>query len=35
MYTEGAGTPDETAAYVRAQLAAWGKIVQEIGLQPE
>jgi tripartite-type tricarboxylate transporter receptor subunit TctC len=35
MYTEGAGTPDETAAYVRAQLEFWGKIVQEIGLQPE
>jgi tripartite-type tricarboxylate transporter receptor subunit TctC len=35
MYTEGAGTPEATAAYVRAQLGTWGKIVQEIGLQPE
>jgi tripartite-type tricarboxylate transporter receptor subunit TctC len=35
MYTEGAGTRDGTAAFVRAQLDAWGKIIQQIGLQPE
>ena len=35
MYSEGAGTPEHTAAYVRAQLDAWGKIIREIGLQPE
>jgi tripartite-type tricarboxylate transporter receptor subunit TctC len=35
MYTEGAATPEATAAYVRAQLEAWGKIIREIGLQPE
>ena len=35
MYTEGGGTPEQAAAYVRAQLEQWGKIIQEIGLQPE
>jgi tripartite-type tricarboxylate transporter receptor subunit TctC len=35
MYTAGAGTPEETAAYVHAQLDVWGAIVREIGLQPE
>jgi len=31
----GAGARDETAAFVRAQLEAWGKIIAQIGLQPE
>jgi tripartite-type tricarboxylate transporter receptor subunit TctC len=35
MYTEGGGTPQQAAAYVRTQLEQWGKIIQEIGLQPE
>jgi tripartite-type tricarboxylate transporter receptor subunit TctC len=35
MYTEGAGTPEQTAAYVQAQLGVWGAIVREIGLAPE
>jgi tripartite-type tricarboxylate transporter receptor subunit TctC len=35
MYTEGAGTPETTAAYIRTQLDTWGQIVREIGLQPE
>jgi tripartite-type tricarboxylate transporter receptor subunit TctC len=35
MYTKGAATPEATAAYVHAQLEAWGKIIREIGLQPE
>jgi tripartite-type tricarboxylate transporter receptor subunit TctC len=35
MYSEGAGTPDQTAAFVHAQLEVWGRIVREIGLQPE
>jgi tripartite-type tricarboxylate transporter receptor subunit TctC len=35
MYAAGAGTPEETAAYVYAQLDVWGTIVREIGLQPE
>ena len=33
--SRGGGTIDETRAYVQAQHAAWGKLVQEIGLQPE
>ena len=35
MFSEGAGTPAQTAAYIRAQLESWGKIIREIGLQPE
>ena len=35
MFTEGAGTPEQTAAYFRAQLEVWGKIVHDIGLKPE
>ncbi len=35
FYSDGAGTPDSTAAYVKAQYDAWGKVVKEIGLQPE
>jgi tripartite-type tricarboxylate transporter receptor subunit TctC len=31
----GGGTLKETQDYVRAQHAAWGKLVNEIGLQPE
>ncbi len=35
MFTEGAGTPQSTADYIRAQLDVSGRIVREIGLQPE
>ena len=35
MFTEGAGTPQSTAAYIAAQLEVWRRIVREIGLQPE
>lgn len=35
FYSDGAGTPESTAAYVKAQYDAWGKVVKEIGLQPE
>ena len=35
FFSAGAGTPESTAAYVRAQYDAWGKVVKEIGLQPE
>lgn len=35
MFTEGAGTPEQTAAHFRAQLQVWGKIVHDIGLKPE
>ena len=33
--THGAGTLDEARGYVQAQYEAWGKVVREIGLQPE
>ena len=35
IFTDGADTPEGTAAFVRAELASWGKVVKEIGLQPE
>jgi hypothetical protein len=35
MYSDGAGIPEQTAAFLRAQSGAWGKIIQDIGLQPE
>jgi tripartite-type tricarboxylate transporter receptor subunit TctC len=35
FYTTGAGTLDETAGYIRTQYEAWGKVVKEIGIQPE
>lgn len=35
FYSEGAGTPKSTAQYIRDQFDAWGKVVQEIGLQKE
>jgi hypothetical protein len=33
--SRGGGSIEQTRAYVEAQHAAWGKLVQEIGLQPE
>ncbi len=35
FYTEGAGTPETTRAYVRSQYELWGKVAHDIGLQPE
>lgn len=35
FYTEGTGTPEQAAAYIKAQYDAWGKVTKEIGLQPE
>jgi tripartite-type tricarboxylate transporter receptor subunit TctC len=35
FFTEGAGTPDETRDFVKAQYDLWGKVTREIGLQPE
>lgn len=35
FYSDGAGTPEQTAAYIKAQYDAWGKVVKEVGLQPE
>jgi len=35
FYTDGAETPEATRAFVQAQYELWGKVVKEIGLQPE
>jgi tripartite-type tricarboxylate transporter receptor subunit TctC len=35
FYTDGADTPQNTTAFVKAQYELWAKIVREIGLQPE
>ena len=35
FYTEGADTPEGTAAFVRSQYELWGKVTREIGLEPE
>ena len=35
FFTEGAGTPDETRAFIKTQYDLWGKITREIGLKPE
>jgi tripartite-type tricarboxylate transporter receptor subunit TctC len=35
FYTEGAGTPESTRDYVRAQYDLWGKVTHDIGLEPE
>ena len=35
FFTEGAGTPDETRDFVKAQYDLWGKVTRDIGLQPE
>ena len=35
FYTEGADTPEGTAAFVRSQYKLWGKVTREIGLEPE
>lgn len=35
FYTEGAGTPEQTRDYVRSQLETWGRVVRDIGLEPE
>jgi tripartite-type tricarboxylate transporter receptor subunit TctC len=35
FYTRGAGTPEETGAYIRDQYEAWGRVVRYIGIQPE
>jgi len=35
FFTEGAGTPDETRAFVKAQYDLWGRVTREIGLKPE
>lgn len=35
FFSEGAGTPEQTAAFIRDQYAAWGRVVKEIGLEKE
>ena len=35
FFTEGSGTQEQARAYVTGQYEAWGKLVKEIGLQPE
>lgn len=34
-FADGAGTPESTGEYVKAQYEIWGKVVKEIGLIPE
>jgi tripartite-type tricarboxylate transporter receptor subunit TctC len=35
VYTEGAGTPESTGEFIRAELERWGQVVRQIGIQPE
>jgi tripartite-type tricarboxylate transporter receptor subunit TctC len=35
FFTEGAETPEAVAEAIRADLGKWGRIVKEIGIQPE
>ena len=35
FFTEGAETPEAARAFVHDQYELWGKVVREIGLQPE
>ena len=35
FFTEGAGTPEALGEFIRAELAKWGGIVKDIGIQPE
>jgi tripartite-type tricarboxylate transporter receptor subunit TctC len=35
FFTEGAETPEAVAGAIRADTAKWGRIVKEIGIQPE
>ncbi len=35
FYTDGGGTLQQARDYVQEQYAAWGKLVKEIGLQPQ
>jgi tripartite-type tricarboxylate transporter receptor subunit TctC len=35
FYNDGAGTPEQTAAFIRDQYGAWGRVVKEIGLEKE
>ena len=35
FFTEGAETPEGVAEAIRADTAKWGRIVKDIGIQPE
>ena len=35
FYTEGGDSPQGTGRFIRSELAKWGRIVKEIGIQPE
>jgi tripartite-type tricarboxylate transporter receptor subunit TctC len=35
FFTDGAGTPEQTRAFVKAQYELWGKVTRDIGLKPE
>jgi tripartite-type tricarboxylate transporter receptor subunit TctC len=35
FFTEGSGTQEQARSYVTSQYEAWGKLVKELGLQPE
>jgi len=35
IFADGADTPEGFGAFIRSELATWGKVVKEIGLQPE
>jgi len=35
FYTEGGDTPEGTGRFIRSELANWGRIVKEIGIEPE
>ncbi len=35
IFTDGADTPEGTGTFVRSELESWGKVVKELGLQPE
>jgi tripartite-type tricarboxylate transporter receptor subunit TctC len=35
IFTDGADTPEGFGAFIRSELGTWGRVVKEIGLQPE
>jgi tripartite-type tricarboxylate transporter receptor subunit TctC len=35
LYPEGSNTPEGTAEFIREQYQVWGKVVREIGLEPQ
>ena len=34
-FSSGAGTPESTAEFIRAEREKWGRIIREVGIQPE